>query len=107
PCNKRDPGSGCAARDGFNVAFLNPKVALFFLALFSQFLSADMGTAARVQMVATATLIDGSWYVLVAILLGRSRLLPWLREHHHWVERITAVLLLLVSVSVLAGALAG
>jgi threonine/homoserine/homoserine lactone efflux protein len=96
-----------AARDGFNVAFLNPKVALFFLALFSQFLSADMGTAARVQMVATATLIDGSWYVLVAILLGRSRLLPWLREHHHWVERITAVLLLVVSVSVLAGVLAG
>lgn len=96
-----------AARDGFNVAFLNPKVALFFLALFSQFLSADMGTAARVQMVATATLVDGSWYALVAILLGRSRLLPWLREHHHWVERITAVLLLVVSASVLAGVVTG
>lgn len=90
-----------AARDGFAVAFLNPKVALFFLALFSQFLKADMAVAAKVQMVTTATVIDGAWYALVAILLGRSRLLPWLREHHHWVDRGTAVLLLVVAASVL------
>jgi len=28
-------------RDGFLIAFLNPKLAIFFLALFSQFVSAD------------------------------------------------------------------
>lgn len=105
-----DPESGFsilhgAARDGFAVAFLNPKVALFFLALFSQFLDAELPVAGRVQMVATATLIDGSWYVLVATLLGRSRLLPWLREHHHWVERGTAVLLVIVAAGVLVRAL--
>lgn len=90
-----------AAQDGFMVAFVNPRVALFFLALFSQFLSADVGTAARAQMVATATLVDGGWYALVAILLGRSRLLPWLRQHHHWLEKITALLMVLVAAGVL------
>lgn len=90
-----------AAQDGFMVAFVNPRVALFFLALFSQFLSADVGIAARAQMVATATLVDGSWYALVAIMLGRSRLLPWLRQHHHWLEKLTAVLLVLVAAGVL------
>ena len=94
-----------AARDGFMVAFLNPKVALFFLAVFSQFLEADMSHAARVQIVLTAMFIDGGWYVLVAIMLGRSRFLPWLREHHHWVERGTAVLLLVIAVSVVIQAL--
>ncbi|MCK0153703.1 LysE family translocator [Alcanivorax sp. S6407] len=89
-----------AARDGFMVAFLNPKVALFFLALFSQFLDAGMGQAARIQMVLTSILIDGGWYVLVAVMLGRSRFLPWLRAHHHWVERGTAVLLLVIACSV-------
>ena len=90
-----------AARDGAMVALLNPKVALFYLALFSQFLRADLPAAGQAQIVATASLIDGGWYVLVAILLGRSRLLPWLREHHHWVERVTALLLLTVAISVL------
>ena len=90
-----------AARDGAMVALLNPKVALFYLALFSQFLHAEIPAAGQAQIVATASLIDGGWYVLVAILLGRSRLLPWLREHHHWVERVTALLLVTVAVSVI------
>ena len=89
-----------AAWDGFAVAFLNPKVALFFLALFSQFLSSEMGQPARIQIALTAMIIDGGWYVLVALLLGRSRFLPWLREHHHWVERGTAVLLVVIACSV-------
>ena len=87
-------------RDGFLVAFLNPKVALFFLALFSQFLQTDMAQAARIQMVLTSMFIDGGWYVLVALLLGRSRFLPWLRAHHHWVEKGTAVLLVVIAASV-------
>lgn len=94
-----------AARDGFLVAFLNPKVALFFLALFSQFLQADMSQIARAQMVLTSMFIDGGWYVLVAALLGRSRFLPWLREHHHWVERATAVLLVVIAASVVINTL--
>ncbi len=94
-----------AARDGFLVAFLNPKVALFFLALFSQFLQADMSQIARAQMVLTAMFIDGGWYVLVAVMLGRSRFLPWLREHHHWVERATAVLLVVIAASVVINTL--
>jgi len=89
-----------AAWDGFAVAFLNPKVALFFLALFSQFLSSEMGQPARIQIALTAMIIDGGWYVLVALLLDRSRFLPWLREHHHWVERGTAVLLVVIACSV-------
>ena len=89
-----------AAWDGFAVAFLNPKVALFFLALFSQFLSSEMGQPARIQIALTAMIIDGGWYVMVALLLGRSRFLPWLREHHHWVERGTAVLLVVIACSV-------
>ena len=96
-----------AAWDGFMVAFLNPKVALFFLALFSQFLSADMHSVGRTQMVLTSMLIDGGWYVLVALLLGRSRFLPWLREHHHWIERGTAVLLVIIACSVASQSLAG
>ncbi|KZY29850.1 lysine transporter LysE [Alcanivorax sp. HI0083] len=94
-----------AARDGFMVAFLNPKVALFFLAVFSQFLEADMSHLARAQIVLTAMFIDGGWYVLVAILLGRSRFLPWLRDHHHWVERATAVLLVIIAASVVINSL--
>ena len=96
-------GLHSAMRDGFSIAFLNPKVALFFIAVFSQFLSTDLTLGGRAQMVATSAIIDGGWYALVAMLLGRSRILPWLRDHHAGLERGTAIILLVVAISVLAG----
>jgi len=97
----RAPADGRGAvRDGFLIAFLNPKVALFFLALFSQFVSAEMGVAARIQVAATAVVIDGGWYSLVAVLLARGPVLAALRQHHDKVERATAVVLALIAVGV-------
>jgi len=89
-----------AARDGFLVAFLNPKVALFFLALFSQFIDAGMGTVARVQVAATAVVIDGGWYSLVALMLARGPVLAALRRHQDRVERATAGVLAVIAVIV-------
>ncbi len=92
-----------AAREGVLVALANPKLILFFVALLSQFVSADMGAWAKSLIVATAASIDAAWYVLVAIALSHSRLLPWLQKRAHWVNRITGVLLIALAVRVLLG----
>ncbi|KAF0804306.1 amino acid transporter LysE [Alcanivorax xiamenensis] len=91
-----------AARDGFLIALLNPKVALFFLALFSQFIEADMGTPARLQMATTAVVIDGAWYSLFALVLARGPAPAWLARHHDWLERGTALILAGLALAVLA-----
>ncbi|GAA5131439.1 LysE family translocator [Alloalcanivorax gelatiniphagus] len=96
----QESGGGRPARDGFLIAFLNPKVALFFLALFSQFIDAGMSTVARVQVAATAVVIDGAWYSLVALTLARGPILATLRRHHARVERATAIVLALIAVVV-------
>ncbi len=93
-------GGARPARDGFLIAFLNPKVALFFLALFSQFIDAGMGTVARVQVAATAVVIDGGWYSLVALMLARGPVLAALRRHQDRVERATAGVLAVIAVIV-------
>ncbi|WP_097460928.1 LysE family translocator [Mangrovitalea sediminis] len=89
-----------AARDGFLTACLNPKVAVFFLALFSQFVSPGQNEASRAIMAATAWLIDTGWYVLVALVLSHSAVLPWLRAHAQWVDRVTGLVLFVVAVRV-------
>lgn len=94
------PAHGRAARDGFLIAFLNPKVALFFLALFSQFVTPEMTALARAQVAATAVVIDGGWYSLVAVTLVRTGLLEALRRHHDRVERLTALVLAFTAVAV-------
>ena len=68
-----------AGRDGFLVAILNPKVAVFFTAIFSQFLAPHQPLTMRAQMAATAWLVDSLWYMLLAILFGMPFMLRGFR----------------------------
>lgn len=97
--------NGQAAREGVLVALGNPKLILFFIALLSQFVTPDMSVSAKAIIVATAMIIDGGWYVLVAVALSHSRVLPWLQQRSHWINRITGVLLIALALRVMAGPL--
>ncbi|GGB80128.1 amino acid efflux permease RhtB family protein [Marinobacterium zhoushanense] len=89
-----------AARAGAVISLLNPKLALFFMALFSQFVSADQSSLTQWVMILTATLVDGAWYSLVALMLSHPRLLKALRRRATWVERATGALLVGLAVRV-------
>ncbi|MFD2097899.1 LysE family translocator [Corallincola platygyrae] len=86
--------------EGSTIVFLNPKIALFFTALFSQFIYPDMPWQVVAILVATVTIVDGCWYTLVSLVLSHHGLLPWLQRHGHWIDRITGVVFLLVAVRV-------
>lgn len=96
---------GQAAREGMLVALGNPKLILFFIALLSQFVTPDMSLAAKALIVATAMLIDGGWYVLVAMALSHSKVLPWLQARAHWINRLTGLMLLGLALRVVWGPL--
>ncbi|MGP9499405.1 MULTISPECIES: LysE family translocator [Halomonas] len=92
-----------AAKEGMLVALGNPKLIIFFVALLSQFVTPDMSSMAKMIVVLTAMLIDGGWYVLVAVGLSHSRVLPWLQRHAHWINRLTGVLLIALALRVVMG----
>lgn len=83
-----------AARDGFLMACLNPYAAVFFFALFSQFITAETTVSAKLLYSFTAMLVDMGWYSSVAWLFSRPRWLRWLQRYSLWLERIFAVILL-------------
>ena len=92
-----------AAKEAVLVALGNPKLIIFFVALLSQFVTPEMSLLAKAIIVATAIIIDGGWYVLVAVGLSHSRVLPWLQRHAHWINRMTGVLLIALALRVAAG----
>ncbi|AJQ94639.1 LysE family translocator [Gynuella sunshinyii] len=81
-------------RNGFFIAFFNPKVALFFIALFSQFISADSLLSEKFIYAFTAAAIDTFWYLLIASLFSNSRLLNSLKQMSIWLDRVFGVLLI-------------
>ncbi|WDE04170.1 LysE family translocator [Thalassomonas viridans] len=86
-----------SANEGFMIAFLNPKLAIFFLALFSQFIDVNANLVQKTIMVATVGGIDALWYVLIALILSQSALLTKLKNNVNIVEKITGVAFLLVA----------
>lgn len=86
--------AGNPALEGFAVAFLNPKLAIFFLALFSQFLDTSASLADKALMVMTMGVIDGAWYCGIALLLSRPALLPRLQSARTTIDRVFGVILL-------------
>ncbi|WP_251977404.1 LysE family translocator [Salinicola avicenniae] len=92
-----------ALRDGLLVALGNPKLIVFFTALLSQFVTADMSAVARWLIIATAMLVDAGWYLLVALVLSHSRVLPWLQRHALGLQRLTGIVLLGLAMRVALG----
>ena len=91
------PTTGSAARDGFLIVFLNPHIAVFFLALFSQVVGPDSSWFARGVFAATAWGIDILWYVLVAWIFSTPRWMPMLQKNAAWLERLFGLILLLLA----------
>jgi threonine/homoserine/homoserine lactone efflux protein len=92
--------SGNGLHSGFLTAFLNPKLAIFFGALFSQFVSAQAQFGEKMVMALTAALIDAGWYLLVVLVLSHSRLLDTLRGKAGQLDKAFGLLLVLLAVRV-------
>jgi threonine/homoserine/homoserine lactone efflux protein len=95
------PAHASAARDGFLIVFLNPKIAIFFIALFSQVIGAETGLLARFSYAATAWSIDTAWYLVVAWLFSIPRWLDKLKRHAIWFERLFGIILLALAARLL------
>ncbi|WP_299808217.1 LysE family translocator [uncultured Shewanella sp.] len=90
-----------AARDGLAISLFNPKIMLFFLALFSQFVMVADNMTGKALIVLTPLVIDGLWYTLIALLLSHSAVLPKLREKAALIDKLSGVVLILLAVRVL------
>ena len=80
--------------DGLAISGLNPKTAVFFLALLGPFIPPEANNIERLGVAGMALMIDGCWYVLVAILLVKTGAVDWLSKQGFWVDRTLGILLL-------------
>jgi threonine/homoserine/homoserine lactone efflux protein len=64
---------GTAFRHGLLTNLLNPKVAVYFLALLPQFLPADGSTLQTLELAAIATVGSVLWFGTLAVVVGALR----------------------------------
>ena len=87
--------------EGFMISFLNPKILVFFVAVFSQFIHKGITNIDKAIIVMVAGVIDTFWYVFVAILLAGSRFIDKIKKYSVWIDRFTGVLLIGLSFTII------
>ncbi|MDB2384245.1 LysE family translocator [Endozoicomonas sp.] len=90
-----------ASREGIAISLLNPKLALFFLALFSQYVAVGSELYSQAVIVATPLLVDGLWYTLVACTLSHPSVLKKLQQRARLIDKACGVVLILLACRVL------
>ena len=106
PEDTADPASvrssGQHLLDGFLIVFLNPKIMVFFLAVFSQFLTPQQSIETQVLAATLAGLVDGLWYGLVAVMVSLGSFGAFLRRHRVKIDLFFGAALWVTSLLILS-----
>ncbi|ASU24366.1 lysine transporter LysE [Vibrio qinghaiensis] len=89
-----------SAKEGLLISLLSPKIALFFIALFSQFVAIGNELSSKAIIVLTPFLVDGIWYTFITLILSSPLLLDKLRARAALIDRLSGVVLIALAIRV-------
>ena len=83
---------------GFSISILNPKILIWFSAVFSQFVIDGSTLLINSILVLTASIIDCIWYILVAIIVTNYGLKNFFQKRINAIQKISGSVLIIISV---------
>ena len=86
---------------GFSIAIINPKILIWFTAIYSQFISIEATFFFNTILVLTASIIDAIWYIIVSLLITGYGVKNFLIERRIFIQKITGSVLIVISLSLL------
>lgn len=86
---------------GFTIAIVNPKILVWFAAIYSQFISHEASIKEKFIMVITPTIIDTLWYSIVAILVTSFGLKNFFNKNKNKIKRIIGLILIMIGCSLI------
>ena len=82
---------------GFAISILNPKILIWFTAIFSQFIEASSTSMTKLTMVFMASSIDGIWYIILTIVVTGFGLKQFLENNTKIIQNISGIVLIFIS----------
>ena len=65
---------------GFSISILNPKILVWFIAIYSQFMSTDNELLFNIYLVSIAGIIDACWYMILSIAVTTRSALSFFQK---------------------------
>ena len=87
--------------EGFSFAILNPKVLIWFIAIYSQFMSPNNELLFNLILILTAGAVDMGWYCLLATVVVTAGLLPIIQNKIFIFQRIIGLVFIIIGLMLL------
>ena len=65
---------------GLSISLLNPKIFIWFVAIYSQFMSVDNNINFNTILILTASIVDAIWYISLTFLVTSKRTLEFIKN---------------------------
>lgn len=87
--------------EGFSIAMLNPKILIWFLAIYSQFINENNDFIFNILLVLIASFVDMGWYILLSFLVTSAKFLNFLKLHHNNISKIIGFMFITIAMILL------
>lgn len=83
---------------GFLTNLLNPKATMFFLAIFSQFISVETTALVQTLYAGTCVAMTFLWFSFVAVVLSSPKIKESFFKFSKWIDKVCGILLIGLSI---------
>ena len=86
---------------GLSISILNPKIFIWFIAIYSQFMSLDNTYFFNISLVLIASIVDTLWYLLLVNLVTFHSVLELIKNKSYLMQKIVGFLFIIISMILL------
>mgnify|MGYP001165565210 CR=1 FL=1 len=87
---------------GFSISILNPKILIWFVAIYSQFMSIDNDIIFNSYLVLTAGIVDATWYIVLTLLVTSNLALDFVKNKIAILQRFLGFIFILLGLMILS-----
>ena len=89
--------------EGFTISILNPKILIWFLAIYSQFMSASNDYILNISLILIASSVDALWYIILVKLVTVKGVLEKLKSKLQLIQKLIGYLFITISIFLIIG----
>jgi len=87
---------------GFSIAILNPKILVWFIAIYSQFMSVNNELIFNIYLVLIAGIVDAFWYIFLTLAVTTASALTFFQTQILLIKKIQGFLFVAIGLVLLA-----
>ncbi len=89
---------GVSFLQGLSISILNPKIFIWFVAIYSQFMSMTNDFFLNISLVIIASVIDALWYIFLVNIVTYKKILKIIKTKANMIERLVGFLFIIISI---------